>query len=232
MRYASLLLLLVVWACEDKPVTVDMGTDFFPLRTGREWTYSVNQTTYSYLNAPQEHEYELKITVTDSTITQGVVTYSLVLATRNSAEEDWEVNQSWSAQVRGHEAIQNESNVTRVKMVFPVGKTTVWNGNLYNDEPPFLEDYVTSADQQLCRIENFDESKELSSGLNFNSTLTVVISNLIDPIIGQDVQKEIYARHVGLIVKDVTQLVYCNQGSCSGLQQGIRYTQTLTSYVP
>lgn len=232
MRYGSIFLILVLLACEDKPVTVELGTDFFPLRTGREWTYSVNKTTYSYLSAPVEESYELKIAVTDSTLINGIVTYSLVVSTRSTSNNEWQTEQSWSARISGNQAIQNESNITRVKMIFPVGANTVWDGNQYNNELPFLEDYVTTAEQRLFRVEDFNEAKELSSGLNFTGTLTVVISNLFDPIIGQDLQKETYARNVGLIYKEVTQLVFCNQGSCTGLQQGVSYTQTLTSYVP
>jgi hypothetical protein len=232
MRYGSIFLILVLLACEDKPVTVELGTDFFPLRMGREWTYSVNKTTYSYLSAPVEESYELKIAVTDSTLRNGIVTYSLVVSTRSTFNNEWQTEQSWTARISGNQAIQNESNITRVKMIFPVGANTVWDGNQYNNEPPFLEDYVTTAEQRLFKVEDFNEAKELSSGLNFTGTLTVVISNLFDPIIGQDLQKETYARNVGLIYKEVTQLVFCNQGSCTGLQQGVSYTQTLTSYVP
>jgi hypothetical protein len=232
MRFVSILLILVLLACNDKPVTVELGTDFFPLQTGREWTYTVNKTTYSYLNAPVEESFELNIAVTDSTLASGIVTYNLVISTRSSANEDWQTDQSWSARISGNEAIQNESNITRVKMIFPVGANTVWDGNQYNNEPPFLEDYVTTAEQRLFKIEKFNEAKELSSGLNFTGTLTVVVSNLFDPIIGQDVQKETYARNVGLIYKEVKQLEFCNQGSCTGLQQGVSYTQTLTNYVP
>lgn len=232
MRYGSIFLILVLLACEDKPVTVELGTDFFPLRTGREWTYSVNKTTYSYLSVPVEESYELKIAVTDSTLINGIVTYSLVVSTRSTSNNEWQTEQSWAARISGNQAIQNESNITRVKMIFPVGANTVWDGNQYNNEPPFLEDYVTTAEQRLFQVEDFNEAKELSSGLNFTGTLTVVISNLFDPIIGQDLQKETYARNVGLIYKEVTQLVFCNQGSCTGLQQGVSYTQTLTSYVP
>lgn len=232
MRYGSIFLILVLLACEDKPVTVELGTDFFPLRTGREWTYSVNKIIYSYLSAPVEESYELKIAVTDSTLINGIVTYSLVVSTRSTSNNEWQTEQSWAARISGNQAIQNESNITRVKMIFPVGANTVWDGNQYNNEPPFLEDYVTTAEQRLFRVEGFNEAKELSSGLNFTGTLTVVISNLFDPIIGQDLQKETYARNVGLIYKEVTQLVFCNQGSCTGLQQGVSYTQTLTSYVP
>jgi len=232
MRYGWIFLFLVLLACEDKPIVVELGTDFFPLHKGQEWTYTIEKTTYSFLNDPVEESFELNISVTDSTIISGTLTYSLVLATRNHASEPWLINESWSARISGNQAIQNESNITRVKLTFPVGPATVWDGNQYNNEPPFLDDYVTTADQRLFRIENFNASKDLSTGLNFESTVTVVVSNLYDPIIGEDIVKETYARNVGLVYKEVSQLVFCNQGSCTGQQQGIRYRQTLTSYVP
>ncbi|MBX2893948.1 MAG: hypothetical protein KF763_00795 [Cyclobacteriaceae bacterium] len=231
MKYSLIVLMLALLACEDKPINMEWGTDFFPLRTGREWTYNISKTTYSYLGTPIEESYELNIAVTDSTIANGIVTYLLVASNR-SANNEWQPVQSWSVRISGNEVIQNESNIMRVKMIFPVGSSTKWDGNQYNNEPPFLKDYITTAEQRLFRIENFNQPKELSSGLNFASTVTVVISNLFDPIIGQDVQKETYARQVGLVFKEVTQLVFCNQGACAGQRQGVSYTQTLTSYVP
>jgi hypothetical protein len=231
MRYCWLII-VVLLACEDKPVKVDLGTNFFPLRTGQEWTYSINKTTYSYLNDPIEESFELNIAATDSVISNGITTYSILVSSRNSSTESWQVIASWSARIKGNQALQNESNITRVKLTFPVGPATVWDGNAYNNEPPFLADYGATQEQLLFRIENFDQPKELQGGLNFENTLTVVVSNLFDPIIGQDLQKETYARGVGLIQKEVTQLVFCNQGSCTGRQQGVSYTQTLTSYAP
>ncbi len=231
MRYGWIFF-VVLLACEDKPVKVDLGTDFFPLRTGQEWTYAINKTTFSYVTNPVEESYQLHLAVTDSAISNGVTTYTILVSSRNSATENWQVNASWSARIMGNQAILNESNITRIKLAFPVGPATVWDGDAYNNEPPFLKDYGATADQLLFRIENFNQQKELSGGLNFESTLTVVIRNLFDPIIGQDLQKETYARGVGLVYKEVTQLVFCNQGSCTGKQQGVSYTQTITSYVP
>ncbi|MCW5910963.1 MAG: hypothetical protein KIT62_07810 [Cyclobacteriaceae bacterium] len=231
MRYGWIFILALL-TCNDKPVTVDLGTDFFPLRTGREWTYSVSKTTYTYLSEPVTESYQLKIAIADSTLANGIASYFILISTRNTTGNPWQVVSSWSAHISGNQVIQNESNITRVKMIFPVGPATVWDGNQYNDEPPFLEDYVTTPGQRLFRIENYNQPKDLASGLNFESTLTVVISDLSDPIIGEDIQKEIYARNIGLVQKEVSQLVFCMQGSCTGLQQGTRYTQTLTSYVP
>lgn len=232
MRYGCLLLILMLLACDDKPIGIDLGTDFFPLRTGRQWSYSIDKTTYSYLNNPAEQHYELNIKVADSLITDGSTTYSLIISTRNNNTEQWQVQESWSARIFGNQVIQNESNINLVKLIFPVGPTTSWDGNQYNNEPPFLENYQATPNQLLCRIENYNQPKELEGGLNFERTLTVVVSNLSDPIIGQDLQKETYARGVGLIQKEVSQVEFCNQGNCTGLRQGVRYIQTLTSYVP
>jgi hypothetical protein len=232
MRYGWLFFIVIVWACEDNPIRVDLGTDFFPLQTGQEWTYSISKTTYSYLSDPMEESYELKIVVADSIIKNGLPTYSIFISTRNNSSENWQIQESWSARISGNQAIQNESNITRVKLTFPVGPNTVWDGNQFNNEPPFLEDYVTTPEQRLFRIKDFNQPKELAGGLNFESTLTVVVSDLFDPIIGRDLQKETYARGIGLIHKEVSQLVFCNQGTCVGKQQGVSYSQTLISYVP
>lgn len=232
MRYGYLLLMLALLACDDKPIVIDLGTDFFPLRTGREWSYTMDKTSYSFINEPFEEHYELNIKVTDSILANGVTTYLLVVYTRSNSTESWQVQETWSARITNNQVIQNEGNISRVKLIFPVGPTTSWNGNQYNNEPPFLENYGATPEQLLYRIENYNQQKEIGGGLNFDRTLVVVVSNLSDPIIGQDLQKETYARGVGLIQKEVTQLEFCNQGTCTGLRKGVRYTQTLTSYVP
>ncbi|MBX2916713.1 MAG: hypothetical protein KF856_15695 [Cyclobacteriaceae bacterium] len=232
MRYSSIFLMLVLLACEDKPVVVDLGTDFFPLRTGREWTYTIRQTAFSYLADPVETSYQMRVAVTDSVLINTSTTYFMEVSTRSNPTEMWQPAATWSASLTGNQLIQNESNVTRVKMVFPIGPTTVWDSNTFNNEAPFLRDYVTTAQQRLSTIENFNQPRSLSTELNFEHTLTVVIRNLFDPIIGEDIQKETYARGTGLIAKEVSQAIFCTQGSCTGKKQGVSYTQTLISYVP
>ena len=177
MRYCWLII-VVLLACEDRPVKVDLGTDFFPLRTGQEWTYSINKTTYSYLNDPIEESFELNIVVTDSLNSNGITTYSILVSSRNNSTESWQVIASWSARISGNQALQNESNITRVKLTFPVGPATVWDGNLYNNEPPFLKDYGATPEQLLFRIENFNQPKGILK--NKNDALNVRKRKLLD----------------------------------------------------
>ncbi|MBX2901696.1 MAG: hypothetical protein KF775_18750 [Cyclobacteriaceae bacterium] len=233
MKYTWLIWVGLLVACGDeKPVSIDWGLDYFPLRVGQEWTYAIHKTTYSYLNAPVESDYQQRISVIGSTTATTITTYTLQIETRTEAAGPWQIVETWTARVQGSQLIVNESNINRVKLVFPVGPATTWDGNQYNNEPPFLTGYVTTPQQRLYRIEDYRVPRQLQSGLNFDNTLTVVLSNLYDAIIGQDLQKEVYAHNVGLIFKEVLQLEFCTTGGCSGQQRGEAYTQTLIDYVP
>lgn len=111
---------LVIFSCsEDEPVIPDLGLDYYPLKVGNFVLYQVDETDILQ-SVETKTSYELKVTVTDSSINQqGVVTYFLVREKRVNSSSQWESVDTWSCHMLNNRVVQNEGNILFVKLVFP-----------------------------------------------------------------------------------------------------------------
>jgi hypothetical protein len=229
-----LLVLLILTACSSEdPINTDIGLDYFPLRTGSQWIYQIEETVINQ-SVEEKSMYELRITLVDSIKSDlGVYSYIFNRATRTAEANPWQSIGTWSAQLSKNQLIQNESNINFVKMIFPLFSGSRWNGNQYNN----LADngnLFNGQGSEMYELTEFDKPMTLPTGLEFQQTSTIVQNNFVDPIVGTDQRKEVYARNVGLIFKEIIQLEYCTTPACLGQQKvdkGVIYVQTLTSYV-
>jgi len=227
------LLILILTACgSEDPISTEIGINYFPLRTGSQWIYQVEETVINQ-SVEEKTIYELRITVVDSIKNdQGAYAYIFNRATRTAAESPWQSVGTWSAFVNKNQVIQNESNINFVKMIFPLFSGSRWDGNQYNNLPD-NGNLFNGQGSETYALTELDDPMILSTGLEFQQTSTIIQNNFLDPIVGTDQRQEVYARDVGLIFKEVIQLEYCSTPSCLGQQKvdkGVMYVQTLTSY--
>ncbi len=225
-----LLILLILPACgSEDPINTDIGIDYFPLKTGSQWIYNVEETSIN-LSVETKVEYELRVTVVDSIKNDlGLYTYIFLRETRATEMDAWQSLNTWSTMFSNNQVIQNEANLNLVKLIVPLFEGSRWNGNQYNNLPDNgnLFNGQNSATYQAIE---FDKPVSLDTNLSFDKTTTVVQNDFTDPIVGTDQRKEVYARTVGLIYKEVIQLEYCTDDPCLGQQRvdkGVRYNQTL-----
>lgn len=212
-------LLIVIISCSEKEqVEPDSGTDYFPLQVGNYSIYEVQETTKLPSSASTKDAYELKVTITDSyTNDHGEVSYIMVHERRNSAADNWESVATWSASITNNRVIQNEANVSFVKLIFPPSLNLSWDGNEYNNLPfnGGLEAFYDGSDTPYV-IADINKSITLSTGFTAEHSLTVVQNDYNDPITGMDERKEVYARGIGLIYKEINQFIKCNGTICTG----------------
>ncbi len=224
---------LVIFSCsENEQVIPDLGLDYYPLQVGNFALYQVDET-YILQSVETKTSYELKVTVTDSSISQqGVVTYFLVREKRLNSSSKWESVDTWSSHVLNNKVVQNEGNVLFVKLIFPPSLNLMWDGNEFNNVPDGGNLFTdTSSDQYF--ISEFNKPITLPSDFESDQALTVVHNDFSDNIIGIDQRKEVYAKEVGLIYKEVTQLKYCTSSNCLGQQRvdkGVILIQSLKEY--
>jgi hypothetical protein len=72
-----------------------------------------------------------------------------------------------------------------------------------------------------------------AGGITFEKAVTVQHENNEDFIVFLDQRKEVYARNVGLIYKEITALNYCVEDNCRGqeiIESGTVYKQELIEY--
>jgi hypothetical protein len=218
------LLLLMAVACDPGGYTPpELGTQYFPLRTGFYQIYSVERIDYQEDANPVTTEYEMLVEVVDSfPSTSQEFTYVIHRSTRPTPMDDWTPLDTWSARKDDRELVLNEGNVSYLKLVFPVREHGKWNHNKYN---------TLEADQY--EIVSFKEPFQLPSGTTFDNTLTVERAEDPEYILFQNESREVYAKDYGVIFKEVIQLHFCNNDDCRGqqiIERGLKLKQWLKEY--
>lgn len=207
---------LLVQACH-QPETIAIQTDtadYFPLETGHYIIYDVSEEHYALTAAPGLLTYQVKETVgllyTDVT---GQPAYQLLRYRRVTAAQPWRLDSLWNLRRTRTVGIRTESGRDIVKVVFPVVEGARWNANQFN---------TSGADEYTLRNVGLPFSV---LGVTFSETATVVQQD-DSTLVGQDKRTEVYARRVGLIYKEVSQLHFCTASpGCIGKNQvdyGIR----------
>jgi hypothetical protein len=232
---AGILLVCFLYSCStvEKKQVIEMN--YFPLRVGKTWIYSVEEVTTFRTNCTDNGVtsslYEWQVKVIDSVLNKdGGFTYSIQNSKRLKPTDEWSASSTWTAQVSGNKIIVNESNVNFVKLLIPVANELVWNGNLYNNRQELnglnVDDYkATKVSQPFTN----------PSALAFENTVQVIQNDEQSNILYRDSRLEVYANQVGLVYKESYLLNYFtnSQLPCYGqkkAQQGVVYKQSLKEY--
>lgn len=230
--YLFFILLITLVRCSDEnPISTDIGLNYFPLHSGDSWIYDIEETI---INQTMETKmYQLRVVVSDSVKNQhGGYTFTFNRDKRTKETDPWQSYETWTAEVTLNQLVQNEGNILFVKQIFPLSNDLTWNGNQFNNLPN-MGNLFNGKGSEVYLATEYEQSKTLTTNLEFAKTITITQNNFDDPIVGKDVRKEVYARDVGLIYKEVTQLEYCTVGDCLGQQKvdkGVIMIQTLRSY--
>lgn len=216
-----MILVFLLGCGDDEPADRLNSEEYFPLQTGSYRIFSVEKNTYTELNPPEEMQYELKVEVVDSFANQeGGFTYVIHRSTRETENDTWEFREVWSARTSDYQAVENEGNVSFVRIAFPAIRNKEWNGNALN-----------SLEEDSYIIESAGDPYELED-LAFDDVLVIDQEDEVNELI-RNQREEIYARNIGLVYKKSIVLNYCDDVSCFGQQiikDGVEYWQVLKEY--
>jgi len=105
----------------------------------------------------------------------------------------WQLMRVWKAFVNTKQVEKTEEDITFIKLIFPLNKGSVWNGNAMN-----------TLGKQNYTCTEFDY-KFLVAAQTFDSCATIL--QLSDStLIAKNESKEIYAKNIGLVYKRTTHL--------------------------
>lgn len=215
---------IIVAGCDenDDQTAPDKGFDYFPVSTGLYAIYDVEEIHYSTASAPDTLVYQMMTVITDSFANgAGGITYVMHRSKRTTATDDWEPIDTWSVRMDLREVVVNESNVSYLKLVFPLEEGAMWDGNKFN---------TLASDEYEVKI--YDAPLSVN-GLEFDRTMTVEQEAYDDEVTRTDIRTEVYARNVGLIRKESTVLTYCTEQVCLNqgfIDSGIIYKQEIREY--
>ncbi len=227
MRFSCYIILItfcgISWRCTGtKEINPDdLGSRYFPLKTGEYRIYQVEGTKYISSTDSMEFSYFLKESVADTFDNLAAGTsYKIIREKRSEVENPWKIDSLWTARKDERTAIMVENNIPKVVLVFPVADNKSWDGNSLNGK-------------------NADEFDMIDIGLPFHGkydqfaeTTTVIQEMLPDVLVKTISQKEVYAKDIGLVYKENVILNY-KQGDDYGkgiVESGIRYFQHLKDY--
>lgn len=227
MRFSVFIFLAITtvffWQCtETKEVNPqELGSHYFPLKTGEYRIYRVEGTQYISSTDSMEFSYFLRESAADTfeNLAAGI-SYEILREKKSDEADSWEIDSIWTARKDEFAAVMVENNVPKVKLSFPVSESKTWDGN------------------RLSGM-NADEYEMINVGYSyegvykaFAETITVIQEILPDVLVKTISQKEVYAKNIGLVYKENIILNY-KQGDDYGLEKvesGIRYFQHLKEY--
>jgi len=223
-KYLPVVLLAIVGCGEDEGAKQLSDADYFPLRKGLYQVYAVHERNYQLQVETENVTYQLKTEVVDSFANQeGGYTYTIHRSKRNTAMDPWEFQQVWSVRINPANVVVSEENIPFLKIVFPATENRHWDGNLLNNLP--ADEYI---------LTNTGKSYELENGTTAGAYIQIVQEDSSD-LFNVNMRQEFYARNIGLVQVEITDLEYCSDADECDITQhiidnGTIYIQTLIEY--
>jgi hypothetical protein len=197
--FIALIVMSGIVSCKkDKSTAPDLGYTYFPNEVGTFVIYNVDSISYAHVPTTIDtFRYQLKEKI-ESIYTDGQnrPTIRLERYIRNYNPSipysalPWQLRNVWSENRTATTAEKVEENSRFIKLIFPVKRESTWDGNIQNTNGTI--NYVYAF---------VDQSRTIGS-IGFDSVLQVTQQDVLT-LISQQKYIEKYARHVGLVSKQV-----------------------------
>ena len=190
----------------EPPPAVDYKYNYFPLTIGHTVEYYVDSVLYNPLFAGGKKNVSWQVKeVVESEFKDnaGRDAFRIERYIRPNDSAQWTISNVWYAVLEQTRAERVEENLRFIRMVFPPKSGTKWNGNIYIPTSDTFEFYHNWSYTYTA----VDEPTTLN-GFTFDSSCTVIEVADSSSLIDMRYSKAIYAKHVGLIYKDLYDLRY------------------------
>ena len=199
----ALFPLIALSSCDKtEEVNFNYKYDYYPKEEGHFVIYNVDSIIFDDFNQTSDtFDYQIK-QVVDSTFEDnlGRTAYRLTRFYRANSNLPWTFSQVWYFVPTQTTLEVVEDNQRFVKLLFPPYPGITWHGNQYITITNGNE-YLEGWEYEMLTV----DEPETVGNLQFDSTITVLQDdneNLIEKVYA----KEIFAKHVGLVYKQLLNL--------------------------
>ena len=190
----------------EKIDTSELGYDFFPVRSGKRYTYQSDSIIYlsGGLRRDTSRSFILEEIGEEFTDASGNRQFKIYRSYKKKLSDNWQRINTWTVSVDESNAIRNEENLKFIKLVFPVKKGLRWNGNAFLDTDIKIDvggESVQAYKNWKHRIEEVDIDYTFK-----NEKVKSIKVNLVSDSSIIDMRKvtEFYGKGVGLLRKEMT----------------------------
>lgn len=208
MKYfISILFLVLLLNCKKETIdNVYLGKDFYPLEVGYWQEYKVDSILFNNFTNPvsvDTFSFFLKEEIESTYKDLNNDLNYRVVRSKKSDSSAYTINHVISVKSSSTNIQKVENDLRFIKLVFPIKKDKTWNGNIYIDalDEPSLDFYNPNKFNWEYVYTDVYHSYEIN-GFSFDSCVTVIQiddENLFE----KKYSKEIYAKNVGLVYKEL-----------------------------
>lgn len=206
----------------------DIGYDYYPGKVGSYIIYDVDSVSYRKIQLDTvTFKFQIKEKIdtlfydNENRPTLKIIRYrkdydSLIPYSQMS----WNVQDVWVANVNNSSVQIVEENVRYTKLIFPVRKNAIWNGNAHNTIGEWEYKYT-----------EIDQAGNVG-GIAFSKTLKVSQKNFVSAI-NKQLYFERYAKGVGMIYRIIEDYDYQDAGGIANpghIYGGTYYEMRVNSY--
>lgn len=220
MKFLRLLLFLgcieVIVSCDVGTVEPDysgFGYDYYPYDSGQYLIYRITVKDEG-LDTTLENNYFLKEVYGDSYESFGQEIINVSQYKKTNWDDDWDLDSIATLRPSKINLVKVESDVAKVKLIFPIENASTWDGNAQNASSE--DEYEYSSFATAYSVDT----------LSFENTVTVIQEDVGENLIKVDSRYEVYAKGVGLI-KRYSEVTEKQPGEST---LGRTFTQEIVSY--
>jgi hypothetical protein len=220
-------------SCNKKTIpadTLDLGKDYYPSKLGKYIVYDVDSIVYdeftfdtTYYKYRIKEKLEEEFTDNENKPALKLVRYMKRFNPVKSYDSiAWTIKDIWQVNVNNTNVEVVEENVRFTKLIFPVKKGAIWDGNVRNTlgEWEYSYDYINN--------------NESINGVSCANTLMVSQKDFRTLISWQNYAEK-YAKGIGLVYREIIDIKHPVTSTVTPIEnipnkQGIIYKQKIVTY--
>ncbi len=185
---------------------VDFGKEYFPIEVGFWQEYQVDSITFSDFTNPVSVDtasYQIKETIESSFLDLNLEENFRIEQFKKTSSTAYSIENIFSLKPTTTNIQKVENDLRFIKMVFPVVEGKSWNGNIYIDVTDEATlDFLNVQKYPWEYIYTEVNATQQIGAFTFDSCVTIIQiddENLFE----KKYSKEIYAKNVGLVYKEL-----------------------------